>query len=114
VIELTLALADQFQKAPAIPAYPYMEKPNVTNSKLQEIVDELYQTTDKVPGGTAGAVRHERITGIKLSPAGHGQEAQDIASQLNSFLKENPGISSNDQAMAKEMIRDLESAANGQ
>jgi len=60
---------------PPIPGYPYMEKPNVTNRELQDIVDELYQPTDQVPGGTGGAVRYERITKILLSPKGHTQEA---------------------------------------
>ena len=84
-----------------------MVKPLVTNAKLAEIVDELFQITDKVPGGTAGAVRYEEMTGDLLSPNGHAQEAGDIVRQLNTFLKNSPGISSNDQAVAKELIRDL-------
>jgi RHS repeat-associated protein len=98
---------------PPLPGYPYMEKPNVTNPELQDIVDKLYQPTDVVPGGTAGAVRYEETTGKLLSPAGHAQKAQDVANELNTFLKNNPGISSNDQATAKELIRDLENAVAG-
>lgn len=107
------ALARWNLAAPTIPGYPYVEKPNVTNSELQEIVDKLYQPSDVVPGGTAGAVRYEQITGELLSPAGHAQKAQDIANELNTFLKHNPGISANDQAAAKELIRDLENAVAG-
>ena len=84
-----------------------------TDAKLAEIVEELFQATDKVPGGTAGAVRYEAMTGDMLSPAGHAQEAGDIVRQLNTFLKNNPGISSNDQAIAKELIRDLSNSLGG-
>lgn len=90
-----------------------MLKPLVTNPELGEIVEELFQATDALPGGTAGAVRYEGLTGDLLSPAGHAQEAGDIVRQLNTFLKNNPGISSNDQAVAKELIRDLSNAVAG-
>jgi RHS repeat-associated protein len=90
-----------------------MVKPLVTDAKLAEIVEELFQATDKVPGGTAGAVRYEAMTGDMLSPAGHAQEAGDIVRQLNTYLKNNPGISSNDQAIAKELIRDLSNSLGG-
>jgi RHS repeat-associated protein len=88
-------------------------KPNVTNPKLAEIVNELFQTTDKLPGGTAGAVRWEMRTGELLSPKGHFQEAVELVTQLDRFLKNNPGISANDQGVAKELIRDLQNALGG-
>jgi RHS repeat-associated protein len=90
-----------------------MLKPLVTNPELEEIVNELFQVTDKLPGGTAGAVRYESMTGDLLSPAGHAQEAGDIVRQLDTFLKNNAGISTNDQAVAKELIRDLQNALSG-
>ena len=91
-----------------------MLKPLVTNPKLAEIVDELFQATDKIPGGTAGAVRFESESGIMLSPAGHVQDAESIAGQLNNLLKNpNTGWSSHDQAVAKELIRDLQNAVAG-
>jgi RHS repeat-associated protein len=107
------ALASWNLAAPTIPGYPYMEKPNVTHPELEKIVDELYQPSDVVPGGTAGAVRYEQITGNLLSPAGHAEDAENIAKQLNNFLKRNPGLSANDQAVAKELIKDLENAVAG-
>jgi RHS repeat-associated protein len=90
-----------------------MLKPLVTNPELEEIVNELFQVTDKLPGGTAGAVRYESMTGDLLAPAGHAQEAGDIVRQLDTFLKNNAGISTNDQAVAKELIRDLQNALSG-
>ena len=90
-----------------------IEAPNVTNPKLAEIVEELFQGTDKVPGGTAGAVRYERMTGDLLSPAGHVQDAREIVIRLDKFLKNNPGISVNDQSVAKHLILDLQNALGG-
>lgn len=88
-----------------------MVKPLVTNPKLAEIVDELFQATDKIPGGTAGAVRFESESGVYLSPKGHFEDAQNIRNQLNNLLKNpNTSWSSNDQAVAKELIRDLQNA----
>jgi RHS repeat-associated protein len=98
--------------APTIPD-PFGGKPNVTDPGLQEIVDHMWQPGDKVPGGTAGAVRWERETGQLLSPKGHVQDASDTIGELNNFLKTNPGISASDQATAKELIRDLQNALNG-
>jgi hypothetical protein len=49
-----------------------------------------------------------------LSPAGHVQDAESIAGQLNNLLKNpNTGWSSHDQAVAKELIRDLQNAVAG-
>jgi len=97
-----------------VPGYPYMERPNVTNQELQDIVDKLYKPTDVVPGGTAGAVRYEEITGNLLSKTGHAQKAQDVINELNSPLRNNPGLSANDQAVAKELMLDLQNALKGQ
>ncbi len=92
-----------------------MLKPLVSNPKLAAIVDELFQVTDKVPGGTAGAVRFEQESGIMLSPKGHAQDAQDIIGYLNNLLKDKNGSgwSLNDQAVAKKLIRDLQNALRG-
>jgi RHS repeat-associated protein len=88
-------------------------KPNVTNPKLAELVEELFQGTDKVAGGTGGAVRYERMTGDLLSPAGHAQDARELVIRLDRFLKNNPGISLNDQSVTKGLILDLQNALGG-
>jgi RHS repeat-associated protein len=91
-----------------------MVKPLVSNAKLVEVVEELFQVTDKIPGGLGGGVRYEAMTGDLLSPAGHAQEAGDIINQLNNILKNpNAGLSSRDQAIAKEIIGDLQRALGG-
>jgi len=100
-------LEKESDKCPSVPGYP----------KLQAVVDELFQAADKLPGGTAGAVRFEQESGIMLSPSptGHAQDAQDIIGQLNNLLKDKnaPGWSLNDQSVAKGLIRDLQNALRG-
>ncbi len=112
-VKLGLEGAAEAANTRALVAELSLLKPNVTNPKLKAIVDELFQETDKLPGGTAGAVRWEQRTGDLLSPAGHTQEAGELITQLNNFLKNNAGISANDQAVAKELIGDLQRALSG-
>jgi RHS repeat-associated protein len=81
-----------------------------TNEELSGILRNLFQDSDKLPGGTAGAVRYEIRTGIRLSPAYHFQDAADTITELNNFLKRNPGLSAHDQALTKALIQDLQNA----
>lgn len=37
--------------------------PKASNPALQRAINELFRPTDKIPGGTAGAIRHELQTG---------------------------------------------------
>ena len=83
--------------------------PLVTNPRLQEIVNDLFQVTDKLPGGTAGAVRSELSTGNLLSPTGHTQKAIEAITRLNNLLKSG-NLSYNDQIQARTMIQDLRNA----
>jgi RHS repeat-associated protein len=88
-------------------------RPLATDSGLQKIINKLYQDSDKVPGGTAGAVRFEKATGIKLSPAGHIQDATDTARELSNYLADHPGLSTHDQNLAKHLIQDLQNSVAG-
>jgi RHS repeat-associated protein len=92
-----------------------MLKPLVSNPELREIVDELFQATDTLPGGTAGAVRYEGMTGDLLSPAGHAQEAGEIAGRLENMLsgKSGPSLSVNDQGIVVRLINDLRGSLAG-
>ena len=51
--------------------------PVVSNPNLQRVVRELFKSSDRLPGGTAGALRSEALTGRMLSrsPTGHIQAA---------------------------------------
>jgi RHS repeat-associated protein len=83
--------------------------PLVTDPRLQNIVNWLFQETDELPGGTAGAVTYEQKMGDLLSSAGHLQKAQDAIADLNSLLKSGT-LSFNDQLAARQMIQQLQTA----
>ena len=65
--------------------------------------------TDKLPGGTGGAVRYESMTGDLLSTTGHFQKAEQIITGVQNLLKSG-NLSFNDQQVAREIIRDLSGA----
>lgn len=78
----------------------------VTDPKLQALVDELFQVTDRIPGGTAGSVNYEARTGDLLSPAGHFQEVGELLVHLNDLLRSGT-LSVHDQVVAKGLAQDL-------
>jgi RHS repeat-associated protein len=83
--------------------------PLVSNPKLQQIVDSLFQATDKLPGGTAGAVTYELKMGDLLSQAGHSEKAETTITALTNLLK-GGNLSLNDQIVARQMIQQLSDA----
>jgi RHS repeat-associated protein len=83
--------------------------PLVTDPDLQKIVSSLFQATDKLPGGTAGAVTYELKMGDLLSQAGHAEKAANTITALTNLLKSGI-LSVNDQAAARQMIQQLSDA----
>ena len=86
--------------------------PDVNSPALQRIVSTLYQTTDQLPGGTAGAVRWEQATGELLSKAGHSIKAAEVITRLNRLLATG-SLSLHDSEVARALIDDLRSALGG-
>jgi RHS repeat-associated protein len=85
---------------------------SIQNPTLRNIFNSLYQGNDKLPGGTAGAIRYEQATGNLLSPAGHLQKGQTTMNGLNKLLN-NPNVSQGDKGLAS-MLRDqLSNAIKG-
>lgn len=87
--------------------------PLASNPTLQKIVNKLFQVTDQLPGGTAGAVRYERLTGDLLSPAGHFQKAAEMIEALTDLLRSGK-LSANDQLVTRQVIGELSSALQTQ
>jgi RHS repeat-associated protein len=87
-------------------------KPLAESSVLQKIIDQLYKPTDKLLGGTAGAVRHELSTGELLSPTGHSIKAGERISQLNGLINSGT-LSANDTTLARAIVQDLQNARAG-
>jgi hypothetical protein len=81
----------------------------VTNPDLEAWVAEMFQATDKIPGGIAGAILSEARTGIFYSPAGHFQEAAEILEHLNDFIRGGE-LSVSDQVVAKQLAQNLAEA----
>jgi len=83
--------------------------PAATDPRLQNFINMLFQATDQMPGGTAGAVRYEIRTGELLSDAGHSIKAQEVINGLQKLVN-NGTLSQADTATAKALIEDLRSA----
>ncbi len=82
-------------------------KSNVKNAKLKRIVGKLFQDKDKVPGGTAGAIKYERETGELLSATGHIQAGRNRARGLEKLLKGGK-LNAFDRSVAKFLKRQLD------
>jgi hypothetical protein len=87
--------------------------PLVSNPTLQSIVNKLFQVTDKLPGGTAGAVRYALATGDLMSPSGHSGKAQEVIVALTNLLKSGK-LSYNDQIVSRQIIQELSDALKTQ
>ncbi|MBI3662048.1 MAG: RHS repeat-associated core domain-containing protein [Acidobacteria bacterium] len=83
--------------------------PLVINPRLQQIVNTLFQVTDRLPGGTAGVTRVEQMTGELFSKAGHAQKAEDSIIRLNNVIRSGQ-LSAQDRAVAGKLIQDLRTA----
>jgi hypothetical protein len=56
------------------------------NPKLANMLGDLYRASDKLPGGTAGALRYATITGVEVGGRGHLEKAQSYLTGLNNLL----------------------------
>nr|WP_258301387.1 RHS repeat-associated core domain-containing protein [Escherichia coli] len=91
-----------------------MGKPDVTDSNLKNIIDDLYRPNAKVgSGSTADAVRYELATGEKVGGRGHVLKAQDYTRALQDWLDKNPTASPGDRAAAENVLQDLQNALGG-
>ncbi len=86
--------------------------PAATNARLQNFISMLFQESDKLPSGTAGAVRYELATGEPVGGFFHSEKAQQIINGLNNLLKSET-LSLHDQQLAKSLILDLQNALAG-
>ncbi|MEK7500364.1 MAG: RHS repeat-associated core domain-containing protein [Patescibacteria group bacterium] len=79
------------------------------DKQLEGIIKQLYKTSDKFPGGTAGALEREIKTGQLLSKTGHLTKAEQRISQLTKYLKDS-NISSKSKQTATKVLKDLQNA----
>ncbi|WP_318841944.1 VENN motif pre-toxin domain-containing protein, partial [Pectobacterium versatile] len=91
-----------------------MEKPNVKDDNLKNIINDLYRPNAKVgSGSTADAVRYELATGEKVGGRGHVEKAQTYSKALQDWLNKNPQASSSDRAVAENVLKDMQNALKG-
>jgi hypothetical protein len=91
-----------------------MEKPNVKDPELKNIMDDLYRPNAKIgSGSTADAVRYETATGQNVGGKLHLEKAKNYVKALESWLKRNPTAASADRAAAENVMKDLKNAIRG-
>jgi hypothetical protein len=76
--------------------------PTAENAALQDAIGHLFRPGGSVPGGTAGAVRYEAMTGRAVGGRFHTQKAAQRIVQLRRILKREK-LSDADRATAQRM-----------
>jgi RHS repeat-associated protein len=88
-----------------------MSKPIVNDSRLQEILDDLYRPNATIgSGSTADAIRHELATGQPVGGVWHSQKGGDYIRALEKWIKSNPSAGPSDIHAAKQVLLDLKNA----
>jgi hypothetical protein len=90
-----------------------LAKPSVSNQRLQNTVDALFQDTDLIAGGTAGAVRHELRTGTLVGNTSHIIKANQRVGNLQNVLR-TENLSTADRNTAQTLLNDLQDALRTQ
>jgi RHS repeat-associated protein len=80
------------------------------SAELKRIIDLMFKTRDRIPGGTAGAIRHELTTGELMSKAGHSIKGAELANKLRDLLAGGT-LSEKDFILARALMNDLLAAA---
>jgi RHS repeat-associated protein len=83
--------------------------PLVTDPDAQRLVDWLFQESDRLPGGTAGAVRYELINNDTVGGQSHVEKAENAIKWAQRLLKSG-NLSFNDQTKLRGMIQELRDA----
>lgn len=94
-----------FLRGPAWKTIPGVA-PSAANPGLRSIFKELFRPTDKIPGGTAGAIRHEIQTGQLAGNKSHIIKGLERARQLAKIIQKG-NLSENDAATARAVLDDL-------
>jgi RHS repeat-associated protein len=79
------------------------------DSRLQNVIKALFQPGDKIPGGTAGAIRYELSTGATVGGKTHVQKGIERVSQLKKLVHD-PTLSPEDRKIAQQLLDDLQNA----
>ncbi|MFN8509828.1 MAG: Hint domain-containing protein [Deinococcaceae bacterium] len=90
-----------------------LEKPQgITDKKLQNIIDDLFRSNGKIPGGTAGAVRREQAKGVPVGGKFHDTKAKEYSAGLYTLIQKG-NLSGRDLDIANAVYKDLQNALRG-
>lgn len=87
-------------------------RPRATNPRLDGVLRELWQPTDKIAGGTAGAIRNEVATGRLTKGTSHMLKGKERVTNLERVIREE-SLSARDRATAQRVLDDLRRATSG-
>lgn len=85
------------------------EPPTAEDPRLQRVIQELFRANARLPGGTAGAVRHEVRTGELVGGKSHIRKAIERRRQLQQLLRR-VDLSDQDRTTAQRLLDDLHTA----
>jgi uncharacterized protein RhaS with RHS repeats len=85
--------------------------PTAENAALNDAITNLFRAGDEIPGGTAGALRYEILTGARVGGKSHLRKAAQRLVQLRRILKREK-LSDTDRATATAIADDLQDAIN--
>ena len=87
------------------------EAPTAENAALNDAITHLFRSGDEIPGGTAGALRYEILTGARVGGKSHLQKAAQRLAQVRKLLKRE-NLSDADRTTANAIADDLQDAIN--
>jgi hypothetical protein len=87
--------------------------PNVRSKALRKYLRILYQETDKMPGGTAAALREEARTGKPVGNSFHEVKAIGVENGLGSLVESNELPTRYDRLVARAALADLSNSRVG-
>ena len=83
--------------------------PAATNPALRRTLSALFQRTDRIAGGTAGAIRNETLTGRMTGGSWHLQKGLERAANLRRILSREQ-LSAKDRETAQRALAELDEA----
>jgi RHS repeat-associated protein len=84
---------------------------DVTDDDLRNVVEQLYRPGAKVGvGSSMDALRHERLTGELLSPAGHTKKLLDYRTNLLKLWDQRSRLNATDRRIVRDLLSDIQNA----
>lgn len=88
--------------------------PVIQNSKLKNLVNDLYRAGAKVGGGSSmDAYRFEVLSGLTVGGKSHTQKLLDYRSALLKLWSNKSSLSQNDRGIVKHILTDIQNALSG-